>query len=111
MSESVIEKLNNLSLLQKVLLFAGLPLVIFLLVSSTGRGILAYLEKITRSKVDDKSDAMDKEIKKQEADTNRAEGRLEQLQKEKADAIQKAKDDSAQQAVDFWNSRPGPGDK
>jgi hypothetical protein len=111
MSDSAIQKWNSLTLLQKVLLFAGLPLVILLFVSGAGRSVLAYLEKLTRSKVDDKSKTMDQEIKKQTAEADRAKGRLEQLEKERTDAVKKAKDNSSQQAADFWNSRPGPGDQ
>lgn len=111
MPEAAITKWNSLSLVQKVLLIVGLPLVIVLIFTKAGRSILAFLEDRTRTKVDEKSSKMDDQIKRQEADTNRAEGRLEQIEKEKNDAIDKAKNDSPQQAVDFWNSRPGSPDK
>ena len=111
MAQFIIEKWNSLTLVQKVLLLVGLPVVALLAFTQFGRSILAFLEQKTRAKVDRQSDALDKEIKGQEAEANRSEGRIEQLEKEKDDAILKAKDDSAQQAVDFWNSRPDPSDK
>jgi len=111
MASPVVEKWNSLTLVQKVLLIVGLPLVLVMLFTQTGRTILAFLEEKTRSKVDEKSAAMDQEIKEQEAETNKAQGRLDQIKKDKADAVQKAKDDDVQEAVNFWNSRPGSPDK
>lgn len=111
MAQSIVEKWNSLTLVQKVLLIVGLPVAVLLAFTQFGRSILAFLEQKTRAKVDERSDALDKKIKSQETEANRAEGRLEQLEKEKADAIQKAKNDNPQQAVDFWNSRPDPSDK
>jgi choline-glycine betaine transporter len=111
MSKLITAGWSGLSSLQKVLMIAVLPLVILLIFTPYGRSFLTYMERRTRSKVDKESASIDEKIKQQEADTNRAQGRLENLEKEKEDAIQKAKTDSAQQAVDFWNSRPVSPDK
>lgn len=107
----LLTKWNSLNLLQKILIIAALPVVLVLLVSPLGRSVLAYLEERTRAKVDQKSAELDAQINQQEADANRAEGSLQETEEEQSNAIQNAKNDNPQEAVDFWNSRPNPTDK
>jgi putative sterol carrier protein len=108
MLQKVSEKWKSLSLFQKTLFLTLSPLVVLLALTGLGRSILAWLELLTRKKVDDKDKELSKETSKLEEKTKKVSENIEKLEKEKKDAADKAKDLDAQQAVDFWNSRPKP---
>lgn len=108
MLQTVSKKWKSLSLFQKALFLTLSPFVVLLALTGIGRSILAWLELLTRKKVDSKDKELSQKTSELEEKTKEAFENIEKLEKEKKDAADKAKDLDAQQAVDFWNSRPKP---
>ena len=111
MPDFFILKWKSLTFLQKVLLIAGLPLVLILWFTSWGIQILSFLEKITRSNVDKKSKDIEQKINEQKIETGIAEEKVKQLEEERHNVANESKEKTIQEAVDFWNSRSGGDDK
>jgi hypothetical protein len=104
----MIENLSALSWWKKVLLLVGLPLILLLLVFGAWDTVQSLINSLARKGTDDKSAELDEKIKATQSEIDKSSGRLEQLEKDKKDAIDATKDDDP---TSFYNNRYKPDDE
>lgn len=87
----------------------GLPLVIVLLFFRSGRDFVSrWLEERTRTKVDEKLRDQDQRIDELKREDANSAGRIEQLERERDEAVERVDDTDT---VDFHNSRKPRSDR
>lgn len=100
--EKLIATFSGLTAWKKVLLLVLSPLALAFLFLGGGGALTSFLDGRTRSKVDAKSDELDQKAQANDRDQANEEGRLAQLEEDKAKAVASANDDDA---IAFHNSR------
>ena len=106
--EKLIEQFKLFPTWKKILFVLGLPVVLIILVLRGQSSLFGFLEKLKRQKVDDESTKIDQKIKAHQADVNQSEGRVDQMEKDKKEAIDNAKNTDS---TSFYNDRYKRGDK
>lgn len=106
--EKLIEQFTTFPAWKKVLFVLGLPFVLIVLFLRGGSSLFGFLEKRKRQQVDDASAKIDQEIKTHQADVHQSEGRIDQMEKDKKEAIDNAKNTDS---TSFYNERYKRGDK
>lgn len=107
--EKLIGDFSSFPIWKKALIVVGFPLLLLLLLLRGASTIGALLNGSKRERTDAKSAELDKKIEATTGEIKQSEGRLEQLESDKKEAIDNAKNDNS---VDFFNGRIKPdGDK
>lgn len=108
MIQIIKDRWNALSMLQKAACIIGLPVIILLVLTKAGRLLLFKAELGKQASVEKQSDALGVQLATQQTTTTKLEGHVEELQKDKQDAVAKSKDTDS---VSFYDSRYKPDGK
>lgn len=106
--ETLIETFSAYPVWKKVLIIAGLPLVLVFLFVRGASTIAALLNSGDRAKTDDQSAKLDQQIQATANQVAKEEGKTEQLESDKNDAV---KSQETTDGASFYNNRFKPDGK